>query len=84
MAECGERSLGTDAEREACLGNRESRTVSSPFSFIRYLIWARLRVKKTFRVSDSGICIVDGEPNRKTHEQRRVPSGVICVTQGSD
>lgn len=41
VAECGERSSGTDAGRGACLGNRESRTVSRPFSFVRYLIWAR-------------------------------------------
>lgn len=84
VAECGQRSSGTDAGRGACLGNRESRTVSRPFSFVRYLIWARLTVKKTFRVSNSGICIVDGEPNRKAHEQTKGPSGVIWVTQGSD
>lgn len=40
-------------------------------SFIRYLICVGLTMKKIFRVSDSGICIVDAEPDSKTHEQVR-------------
>lgn len=66
------------------LREQRNKKLIHPFSFIRYFICARLTVKKTFRVSESGICIVDAEPNRKPHEQIRGPSGVICVTQGND
>lgn len=72
--ECGEKSSRADVGRNACYGIGKQETEFSQYSFIRYLICVGLTMKKIFRVSDLGICIVDAEPDSKTHEQVRGPS----------
>ena len=52
--------------------NKKQNSVSMALS--DYLICVGLTMKKIFRVSDLGICIVDAEPDSKTHEQVRGPS----------